>query len=33
VTDATEAVLFNGVPLLLLAAAYAAVTGAVLPVL
>ena len=30
-TEATEAVLFNGVPLLLLAAAYAAVTGAVLP--
>jgi PAS domain S-box-containing protein len=33
VTDATEAVLFNAVPLLVLAAAYAAVTGAVLPVL
>jgi PAS domain S-box-containing protein len=33
VSQATEAVLFNGVPLLLLAAAYAAVTGAVLPVL
>jgi len=33
VNDATKAVLFNGVPLLLLAAAYAAVTGAVLPVL
>jgi PAS domain S-box-containing protein len=33
VSDATQAVLFNGVPLLLLAAAYAAVTGAVLPVL
>ena len=32
-TDATKAVLFNGVPLLLLAAAYAAVTGAVLPLL
>ena len=32
-SQATEAVLFNGVPLLLLAAAYAAVTGAVLPVL
>ncbi len=31
--DSTQAVLFNGVPLLLLAAAYAAVTGAVLPVL
>ena len=31
--DATQAILFNGVPLLLLAAAYAAVTGAVLPVL
>ncbi|MGZ4333248.1 MAG: GAF domain-containing protein [Gaiellaceae bacterium] len=31
--DPTQAVLFNGVPLLLLAAAYAAVTGAVLPVL
>jgi PAS domain S-box-containing protein len=33
VSQATEAVLFNGVPLLLLAAAYAAVTGAVLPLL
>jgi len=33
VSQATEAVLFNGVPLLLLAAAYAAVTGAILPVL
>ena len=32
-SQATEAVLFNGVPLLLLAAAYAAVTGAILPVL
>jgi PAS domain S-box-containing protein len=32
-SDATQAVLFNGVPLLVLAAAYAAVTGAVLPVL
>jgi PAS domain S-box-containing protein len=32
-SDATKAVLFNGVPLLLLAAAYAAVTGAVLPAL
>ncbi|HZU19664.1 MAG TPA: GAF domain-containing protein [Gaiellaceae bacterium] len=32
-SDATQAVLFNGLPLLLLAAAYAAVTGAVLPVL
>ncbi|MFL5953545.1 MAG: GAF domain-containing protein [Gaiellaceae bacterium] len=32
-SDATEAVLFNGLPLLLLAAAYAAVTGAVLPLL
>jgi PAS domain S-box-containing protein len=31
VTQATEAVLFNGLPLLLLAAAYAAVGGAVLP--
>jgi PAS domain S-box-containing protein len=31
VSQATEAVLFNGLPLLLLAAAYAAVTGAVLP--
>lgn len=30
-SQATEAVLFNGLPLLLLAAAYAAVTGAVLP--
>jgi PAS domain S-box-containing protein len=33
VSQTTEAVLFNGVPLLLLAAAYAAVTGAILPVL
>src|SRR5205085_9987777 len=33
VSDATQAVLFNGVPLLLFAAAYAAVSGAVLPVL
>jgi PAS domain S-box-containing protein len=33
VTDATEAVLFNAVPLLVLAAAYAAVAAAVLPVL
>jgi PAS domain S-box-containing protein len=33
VSQATEAVLFNGLPLLLLAAAYAAVTGAVLPLL
>jgi PAS domain S-box-containing protein len=33
VNDSTQAVLFNGVPLLLLAAAYAAVTGAVLPML
>jgi PAS domain S-box-containing protein len=33
VSEATEAVLFNGLPLLLLAAAYAAVTGAVLPLL
>jgi PAS domain S-box-containing protein len=33
VSQSTEAVLLNGVPLLLLAAAYAAVTGAVLPVL
>jgi PAS domain S-box-containing protein len=32
-TQATEAVLFNGVPLLLVAAAYAVVTGAMLPVL
>ncbi len=32
-SQATEAVLLNGVPLLLLAAAYAAVTGAILPVL
>ena len=32
-SQTTEAVFFNGVPLLLLAAAYAAVTGAVLPVL
>ena len=32
-SEATEAVLFNGLPLLLLAAAYAAVTGAVLPLL
>ena len=32
-SQATEAVLFNGLPLLLLAAAYAAVTGAVLPLL
>jgi PAS domain S-box-containing protein len=31
VSEATEAVIFNGVPLLLLAAAYAAVTGAILP--
>jgi uncharacterized protein YigA (DUF484 family) len=31
VSQATEAVVFNGLPLLLLAAAYAAVTGAVLP--
>ena len=31
VSQATEAVLFNGLPLLLLAAAYAAVTAAVLP--
>jgi PAS domain S-box-containing protein len=31
VSQATEAVIFNGVPLLLLAAAYAAVTGAILP--
>ncbi len=30
-SQATEAVLFNGLPLLLLAAAYAAMTGAVLP--
>src|SRR4051794_37769036 len=33
VSQATEAVLFNGLPLLLLAAAYAALTGAVLPLL
>jgi PAS domain S-box-containing protein len=33
VSEATEAVLFNGLPLLLMAAAYAAVTGAVLPLL
>jgi PAS domain S-box-containing protein len=33
VSDATQAVLFNGVPLLVLAAAYAAVTGAALPTL
>jgi PAS domain S-box-containing protein len=33
VSEATEAVLFNGLPLLLLAAAYAAVTGAVVPLL
>jgi PAS domain S-box-containing protein len=33
VTDATQAVVLNGVPLLLLAAAYAVVTGAVLPAL
>ncbi len=33
VSPATEAVLFNGLPLLLLAAAYAAVTGAALPAL
>ena len=32
-SEATEAVLFNGLPLLLMAAAYAAVTGAVLPLL
>ncbi|HEY8646895.1 MAG TPA: GAF domain-containing protein, partial [Gaiellaceae bacterium] len=32
-SQATEAVLLNGLPLLLLAAAYAAVTGAVLPLL
>ena len=32
-SQATEAILFNGLPLLLLAAAYAAVTGAVLPLL
>ena len=32
-TDATQAVVLNGVPLLLLAAAYAAVSGAVLPAL
>ena len=32
-SEATEAVLFNGVPLLLLAAAYAAVTVAILPIL
>jgi PAS domain S-box-containing protein len=31
VTDATKAVLFNAVPLFLLAAAYAAVAGAILP--
>ena len=30
-TDATKAVLFNAVPLFLLAAAYAAVAGAILP--
>jgi len=33
VSQATQAVLFNGVPLLLLAAAYAAVTGAILPII
>jgi PAS domain S-box-containing protein len=33
VSQATEAVLFNGLPLLLLSAAYAAVAGAVLPAL
>jgi hypothetical protein len=33
VTDATQAVVLNGVPLLLLAAAYAAVSGAVVPAL
>jgi PAS domain S-box-containing protein len=33
VSSATQAVLFNGLPLLLLAAAYAGLTGAVLPVL
>jgi PAS domain S-box-containing protein len=33
VSQATEAALFNGLPLLLLAAAYAVVAGAVLPVL
>jgi PAS domain S-box-containing protein len=33
VSQTTEAVVFNGLPLLLLAAAYASVTGAVLPVL
>jgi PAS domain S-box-containing protein len=33
VSQATQAVLFNGVPLLLLAAVYAAVAGAILPVL
>ena len=32
-SQATQAVLFNGVPLLLLAAAYAAVTGAILPII
>lgn len=32
-SETTEAVLFNGVPLLLLAAAYAAVTVAILPIL
>ena len=32
-SQATQAVLFNGVPLLLLAAAYAAVTAAILPIL
>src|SRR5882757_10750700 len=33
VSQATQAVFFNAVPLLLLAAAYAAVTGAILPLL
>ena len=32
-SEATQAVLFNGLPLVLLAAAYAAVTGVILPVL
>ncbi len=32
-SEATQAVLFNGLPLVVLAAAYAAVTGAILPVL
>ncbi|HUZ82087.1 MAG TPA: GAF domain-containing protein, partial [Gaiellaceae bacterium] len=32
-SQATKAVLFNGVPLLLLAAAYSVVTGAILPIL